>query len=374
MDKPEEPILYMIEYLDKLQGTYVKSGEKNELEKLRKEMKRYKNKFHIEEDIISDEEEEMDEVAIEEQKKFEEVFQGKVMNLAQKGCRASVRAESYDHNKKGNFNVKVIKKTEEQKSLIRERIINSFLFNNLEENELKNVIDAMGERKFKKEEIIIKQGDSGDDLYIVESGELDCFKTFNPDEERKYLKTYSKGEVFGDLALLYNAPRAATIVSKTDGVLWTLDRLTFNHIVKGAAVKKRELYEKFLKSVDIFSTINQYEISQICDALVIKRFKKGDVIIKQEERGDDFFIVEEGNLEATKLFPGKSKEEVVMKYEKGKYFGELALIKNEPRAATITAKSDCKLICLDRLTFKRLLGPIEELLKRNSAQYVKYIR
>jgi len=91
----------------------------------------------------------MDEVAIEEQKKFEEVFQGKVMNLAQKGCRASVRAESYDHNKKGNFNVKVIKKTEEQKSLIRERIINSFLFNNLEENELKNVIDAMGERKFK---------------------------------------------------------------------------------------------------------------------------------------------------------------------------------------------------------------------------------
>jgi cAMP-dependent protein kinase regulator len=144
--------------------------------------------------------------------------------------------------------------------------------------------------------------------------------------------------VFGDLALLYNAPRAATIISKTDGVLWTLDRLTFNNIVKGAAFKKRELYEKFLKSVDIFSTINQYEISQICDALVIKRFKKGDVVIKQEERGDDFFIVEEGTLEATKLFPGKSKEEVVMKYEKGKYFGELALIKNEPRAATITAK------------------------------------
>ena len=196
------------------------------------------------------------------------------------------------------------------------------------------------------------------------------------------MKTYTKGEVFGDLALLYNAPRAATIISKTDGVLWTLDRQTFNHIVKGAAVKKRELYEKFLKSVDIFSTINQYEISQICDALVIKRFKKGDIVIKQEERGDDFYIVEEGTLQATKLFPGKSKEEVVMKYEKGKYFGELALIKNEPRAATITAqvrinviiKSDCKLICLDRLTFKRLLGPIEELLKRNSAQYVKYIR
>ena len=102
-------------------------------------------------------------------------------------------------------------------------------------------------------------------------------------------------------------------------------------------MKKRELYEKFLKSVDIFSTMNQYEISQICDAVAVKRFKKGDVIIKQDERGDEFYIVEEGTLQATKLFPGKSKEEVVMKYEKGKYFGELALIKNEPRAATITA-------------------------------------
>ena len=111
---------------------------------------------------------------------------------------------------------------------------------------------------------------------------------------------------------------------------------------------KRELYEKFLKSVDIFSTIDQFEISQICDTLILKKFKKGDVIIKQEENGDNFYIVEDGILEATKLFPGKNNQEVVMKYEKGRYFGELALIKNEPRAATITAKVLFYLI-LDRL-------------------------
>jgi len=125
--------------------------------------------------------------------------------------------------------------------------------------------------------------------------------------------------------------------------------------------------------VDIFSTIDQYEVSQICDALILKKYKKGEIVIKQEDSGDIFYIVEEGVLEATKLFKGKSQEEVVMKYEKSKYFGELALIKNEPRAATITAKSDCRLLCLDRLAFKRLLGPIENLLKRNSSQYVKYI-
>jgi len=49
------------------------------------------------------------------------------------------------------------------------------------------------------------------------------------------------------------------------------------------------------------------------------------------------------------------------------------LIKNAPRAANVIAKSDCKLLRLDRMSFKRLLGPIENILKRNSDAYVKYI-
>jgi cAMP-dependent protein kinase regulator len=61
-------------------------------------------------------------------------------------------------------------------------------------------------------------------------------------------------------------------------------------------------------------------------------------------------------------------------YDKGGYFGELALIKNEPRAANVVAKTKCKLLSLDRMSFKRLLGPIETLLKRNSDAYVKFIK
>jgi cAMP-dependent protein kinase regulator len=63
----------------------------------------------------------------------------------------------------------------------------------------------------------------------------------------------------------------------------------------------------------------------------------------------------------------------VFNYQKGGFFGELALIKNAPRAANVIAKSDCKLLRLDRMSFKRLLGPIENILKRNSDAYVKYI-
>jgi cAMP-dependent protein kinase regulator len=58
-----------------------------------------------------------------------------------------------------------------------------------------------------------------------------------------HLKVYQPGEAFGELALLYNAPRAATIIAKTECVLFSLDRQTFNHIVKDSAAKKREKYE-----------------------------------------------------------------------------------------------------------------------------------
>lgn len=73
------------------------------------------------------------------------------------------------------------------------------------------------------------------------------------------MKEYHPGEGFGELALLYNAPRAATIKAKDEGVVWKLDRDTFNHIVKDAAARKREKYETFLSSVKILSSMDPYE-------------------------------------------------------------------------------------------------------------------
>ena len=127
---------------------------------------------------------------------------------------------------------------------------------------------------------VIKQGADGDNLYVVDSGQLDCFKTFKKGEDAKFLKTYQPGESFGELALLYNAPRAATIKAKTDSVLFELDRECFNHIVKEAAMKKREKYDNFLQSVEIFSTMDPYERGQIADALKPVKFVKVDYVVK----------------------------------------------------------------------------------------------
>jgi cAMP-dependent protein kinase regulator len=75
------------------------------------------------------------------------------------------------------------------------------------------------------------------------------------------LKVYVPGEAFGELALLYNAPRAATIIAKTDSILFSLDRECFNHIVKDAAAKKRQKYENLLESIELLDAMDNYERS-----------------------------------------------------------------------------------------------------------------
>jgi len=125
----------------------------------------------------------------------------------------------------------------------------------------------MEERKCYKNEVVIKEGDEGDALYVVGSGTLSCTKVFKGNnDEPTFLKRYEPGEAFGELALLYNAPRAATIFSDDDSVLYALDRATFTYIVKDAAIRKKDKYETFLKGVDILKTMDDYERSQISEA------------------------------------------------------------------------------------------------------------
>ena len=94
-------------------------------------------------------------------------------------------------------------------------------------------------------------------LYVVSSGEYDCTKVIGG--KQTYLKTYKSGESFGQLALMYNAPRAATIKCKTEGKMYGLDRVTFTNIIQEAAIKKRKSNLSVLSKVEIFADIDPYE-------------------------------------------------------------------------------------------------------------------
>lgn len=139
------------------------------------------------------------------------------------------------------------------------------MFSVLNQEEIDIIVGAMEECTFEPNEWVIKQGESGNILYVIEEGELDCFKRFSKDGENTYLKTYHPGEAFGELALLYNAPRAASIQAKTKCLLWSLDRECFNVIVKDAQRRKREKHESILEKVKIFDHLDPYERSRLGD-------------------------------------------------------------------------------------------------------------
>eukprot|EP00919_Chromeraceae_sp_WS-2016_P054668 GHVR01129954.1.p1 GENE.GHVR01129954.1~~GHVR01129954.1.p1 ORF type:complete len:396 (+),score=89.88 GHVR01129954.1:24-1211(+) len=284
--------------------------------------------------------------------------------------RVSVSAEAYGAwNKKTLFTPPVHSKTDAQCGRLQGVLSNSFMFSALEAKDMNTVILAMQEKVLKPKERPINQGDDGDCLYVIESGKIECFKVFEPGTPEKMVKSLSAGDVFGELALLYNCPRAASVEAKETSVVWILDRGTFNAIVKESANKKRQLYQTFLKSVTLFDNLDDYERNKIADALKTDTFVNEEYIVRQGGVGDKFFLVESGEAIATKSFvPGQAPKQV-MQYKRGDFFGELAILKNEPRAANIIAKGPCTCASLDRASFKRLLGPLQTILSRAEAQY-----
>jgi len=287
-----------------------------------------------------------------------------------RGPRQSVSAEAYGQwNKKGDFTAPVYPKSDEQKARIQACLTTSFLFSSLEDEEMKTVILALKEKRSEGGIKIINQGDDGDSMFIIEEGTVECFKTI--DGAEKLVKTCAAGDAFGELALLYNCPRAASVVTKDATVLWELDRETFNRIVKDSAANKRSIYMDFLKKIPLLSNIDEYEMMTIADALKVENFTAPNIqIIKQSDPGDKFFIVFEGECFVMKAFTPGSEPRQVMTHKDGDYFGELAIIKNEPRAASVFTKTEkVKLLSMERKTFKRLLGPIEEILRREAKRY-----
>lgn len=270
-------------------------------------------------------------------------------------ARTSVSAEAYGawNQQNTEFVPPTIEKTADQKARISAVLQNSFMFSNLGDKELEKVIGAMAELNVKDNERVIEQGGDGDSLFVVEKGDLDCIIG------DKVVKTCGTGDVFGELALLYNCPRSASVQSKGNAVLWQLDRDTFNHIVKASAQKKRERYDAFLAKVPLLASMDGYERSQISDALQSEVFAAGSDIVKAGEVGNKFYIIEEGEAKAIKA--GAE----VMKYGVGDYFGELALIRDQPRAATVTAQSQVKALSVDGRAFKRLLN-VQDLLERST--------
>ncbi|KAI4147394.1 MAG: hypothetical protein LQ340_005571 [Diploschistes diacapsis] len=283
------------------------------------------------------------------------------------GRRTSVSAESMNPTASDSDDWKPPShpKTEDQVARIRAAVRNNFLFSHLHEEQMNQVIAALFEKPIPARGIkVISQGDAGDNFYVVERGSFEVYIHSSgtiqagADGMGARVAAVGPGGSFGELALMYNAPRAATIIStEPNSLLWALDRVTFRRILMDSAFQRRRMYESFLEEVPLLSSLTPYERAKIADALETQRFEPGNQIIREGDKGESFYILESGTASVYKHVTGS---EVLKTYHKGDYFGELALLDDKPRAATVIATSEVKVATLGSEGFKRLLGPVQD--------------
>jgi cAMP-dependent protein kinase regulator len=194
-----------------------------------------------------------------------------------------------------NFVPPVHEKSAEQSSKLLELLNGAKLLKYLDSSSKLTVVQALFSKSVPAGTDVIKQGDEGSLFYILESGSADVFIKKTVDEDAVKVTEYSAGAVFGELALMYGEPRAATVSTTSDCQLWCLDRTTFKNIMMK---QNNEQYSvvKFLDKLPILKPLSSYERTRFAEALTEVSFSPGQAVIKQGEQGDCCYIVKSGTL------------------------------------------------------------------------------
>jgi len=246
------------------------------------------------------------------------------------------------------------------KQLIRDALNENDFLKNLSSGQVREIIDYMQLKKVAAGTYVIREGDSGSHLYVSSQGEYEVIK------DGKVLGRLGMGKAFGELAILYNCKRTASIKALTPGEVWTLDREVFQQISMQTGMKKIEEKLNFLKSVPLFSKLSNDILLRLSDALELTVYQKGDYIVRQGTHGDTFYLISDGQVRVTKRVEGKREEEEIRFLSRGDYFGEQALLRTDFRTANVVANSSTvECLVLDRESFFTLVGDMSEIKDKN---------
>nr|XP_021551810.1 cGMP-dependent protein kinase 1 [Neomonachus schauinslandi] len=210
-------------------------------------------------------------------------------------------------------------KSPQSKDLIKEAILDNDFMKNLELSQIQEIVDCMYPVEYGKDSCIIKEGDVGSLVYVMEDGKVEVTK------EGVKLCTMGPGKVFGELAILYNCTRTATVKTLVNVKLWAIDRQCFQTIMMRTGLIKHTEYMEFLKSVPTFQSLPEEILSKLADVLEETHYENGEYIIRQGARGDTFFIISKGTVNVTREDSPSEDPIFLRTLGKGDWFGEKAL-------------------------------------------------
>lgn len=242
-------------------------------------------------------------------------------------------------------------------AIITASLSKHFIFTSLSDAQRHKLIDDMQYYSLNAAEIVLEQGKYGSTFFIVSKGSLDVFVN----GERK--KRLGVGDSFGELALIHDSLRSATVITFEKTGLWGLDRDTFKNALKTISQESYEENMQFLSLVNFFQYLNDAQKEALVNSLNIYKFGKGDIIVREGDIGDLFYIIKEGKVIC-------SRNGIRLKrLGKGDFFGEQGLLYNCKRTATAVADNKVRCLVIGREKLKKVLGNnLQQIIFRNSIQ------
>lgn len=321
-----------------------------------------------------EEEEESDDEEIEEvvvpESGFKPVRQNvsreKSKELAKLKSKANVNSKQTQEEEVFDLNKLATPKSEEEKRSIAEAIKASVMFRNINEEQRQMIFSCMESVDVKKGTWVIKQGDVGDRFYIIDEGlfEVRILPEGMVDESGEggnIIHVYEGSRAkrihpaFGELALMYSAPRTASVVAQSDGHLWALHRSAFRQILIQAQDHRREL-KKVLTSIPYFQYLDTDGINKLAAIMDEVTFGRGENIIEQGHPGKIMYVIKSGSCYTVQMVPGETKRGTM---RVGNYFGD-EVFSSEGGRYDITVVSlqttSCWQLSLD--VVKQNMGPL----------------
>ncbi|XP_067828447.1 cGMP-dependent protein kinase 2 isoform X1 [Heptranchias perlo] len=277
---------------------------------------------------------------------------------AKEGVSAEPTSWNYYCHNVQKFSIEQVRvrKDSSLKKLITDAIMNNDFLKKLEAQHVREMVECMYERTYRQTDLVIQEGEPGNHLYVLADGILEVM------QNGKLLGQMRPGTAFGELAILYNCKRTATVKAVTTSWIWVLDRQVFQSIMMETAQARNTKYFKFLSSVSLLKGLPEEKLSKIVDCLEIDYYDKGDYIIREGEQGNTFFIIAKGKVRVTQTREGDEDPQEIKRLGPGEYFGEKALISEDVRSANIIADDDdTQCLVIDRDVFNQMVGTYEEL-------------
>ncbi|KAM6402091.1 cGMP-dependent protein kinase 2 isoform 2-T2 [Pluvialis apricaria] len=277
---------------------------------------------------------------------------------AKEGVSAEPTTRLYDLNRQAKFSFEKarVRKDSSEKKLITDALNKNQFLKRLEPHQIQDMVECMYERTFQQGSYVIRQGEPGNHIFVLKEGSLEVF------QQNKLLSSIPVWTAFGELAILYNCTRTASVKAITSVKTWALDREVFQNIMRVTAQTRQEQYRNFLRSVSLLKNLPEDKLTKIMDCLEVEYYDKGDYVIREGEEGNTFFIIAKGKVIVTQSTADHSQPQLIKNLHKGDYFGEKALISDDVRSANVIADEyNVECLVIDRETFSQTVGTYEEL-------------